>query len=343
MNKLLRTLGTGLAGIMLVGAVHAQSAPEKKHLAIATTPSVISYYPFEIALAKGYFKDEGLDVERSMYAGGPQTLQALLGGSADMVVSAYSNTLTMAAKKQSLQAFMLMIKSPGFVLGISRAGQAKYTSLKSLAGMKIGVTAPGASTNMILNTIARNNGVDPKSYSVIGVGALSGAVAAVQQGRVDALVGIDPTITMLSEAGQLKVVADMRTDAGTKEAVGSATYPEGSVISMTEFVKKNPNTVQAVVNAMLRAQKFLQTATAEQIMDALPKSYVTGDRATFLKAIEHTRSVYAVDGRYDLEGAKAVLAVLAGSEPSVAAAQDRIDLPATFTNKFVDAAVVKQP
>lgn len=346
MNKLLRILGSvlGFAGLAaLAGSAHAQGALEKKHLSIATTSSVISYYPFEIALSRGYFKDEGLDVERSMYAGGPQTLQALLGGSADMVVSAYSNTLTMAAKGQSLQAFVLMIKYPAFVLGISRAGQARYSSLKSLAGMKIGVTSPGSSTNMILNTIARRNGVDPKSYSVIGVGALSGAVAAVQQGRVDALVGIDPTITMLTEDNQLKVVSDLRTGPGTQEAIGSATYPEGSVIGLSEFVRKNPNTVQAVVNAMLRAEKFLQTASAEQIIDALPKSYLTGDRAMFLKAIEHTRTVYSTDGRYDLEGAKAVLSVLAGSEPSVAAAQDRIDLGATFTNKFVDAAVVKKP
>lgn len=343
MKKLLCILGAGLALQGMSGLAQAQGPLEKKHLAIATTGSVISYYPIEIALAKGYFKDEGLDVERSMYAGGPQTLQALLGGSADMVVSAYSNTLTMAAKGQRLQAFVLMIKYPAFVLAISKAGQEKYTSLKSLAGMKIGVTSPGSSTNMILNTIAQRNGVDPKSYSVIGVGAMSGAVAAVKQNRVDALVGIDPTISMLEEDKQIKIVADMRTGPGTQAAIGSATYPEGSVISTTEFIKKNPNTVQAVVNAMLRAEKFLETATAAQIADALPKSYQVGERDMFLKAIEHTRTVYSTDGRYDLEGAKAVLGVLANSEPSVAAAQSRIDLQSTYTNKFVDAAVVKKP
>jgi NitT/TauT family transport system substrate-binding protein len=341
-----KTIQTLCFGVMAFGAAltgHAQNGPEKPHLSIATTNSVISYYPFEIALAKGYFKDEGLDVERSMYAGGPQTIQALLGGSSDMVVSAYSNTLTMAARGQHLQAFVLMIKYPAFVLGITKRGQAKYTSLKSLADMKIGVTSPGSSTNMILNSVAQRNGVDKKSYSVIGVGAQGSAVAAVREGRIDALVGIDPTITMLTETHDLKVVADLRTGQGTQDSIGSATYPEGSVISTTDFIKKNPRTVQAMVNAMLRAEKFLQTATPGQIADALPKSYQVGDRAMYLKAIEHTRTVYSTDGRYDPKGAEAVLSVLAGSDEFIAGARSRIDVPSTYTNSFVDAAVIKKP
>src|ERR1700743_1648148 len=258
MRGIYRTLCCALLTLGIATAGHPQGALEKTHLAIATPGSVISYYPFEIALAKGYFKDEGLDVDRSMYAGGPQTLQALLGGSADMVVSAYSNTLTMAAHGQHVQAFVLMIKYPAFVLGITKQGQAKYTSLKSLANMKIGVTSPGASTNMILDAIAARNGVDRKSYAVIGVGAQASAAAAVKQGQLDALVGIDPTITMLTEANELKVVADLRTGKGVMDSIGSATYPEGSVISTTEFIRKNPHTVQAMVKAMLRAEKFLQ-------------------------------------------------------------------------------------
>ena len=270
-------------------------------------------------------------------------MQALLGGSADMVVSAYSNTLTMAARGQHLQAFVLMIKYPAFVLGITKQGQAKYSSLKSLANMKIGVTSPGSSTNMILDAIATRNGVNRKSYAVIGVGAQASAVAAVKEGRLDALVGIDPTITMLTESNDLKVVADLRTGQGVVDSIGSTTYPEGSVISTTEFIKKNPHTVQAMVNAMLRAEKFLRSATPEQIADALPKSYQVGDRATYLKAIEHTRSVYSTDGRYDPKGAEAVLNVLAGSDPFMASARSRIDLPSTYTNSFVDAATVKNP
>ncbi|MES2187454.1 MAG: ABC transporter substrate-binding protein [Pseudomonadota bacterium] len=347
MKRLLWALCLASAGttatLLPARAALAQEALEKPNLAVATTGSVISYYPFEIALAKGYFKDEGLNLERSMYPGGPQTIKALLGGSADVIVSAYSNAVTMAAKGQKLQAFVLMIRYPGFVLGITKKGMAKYKSLKDLAGMRIGVTSPGASTNMIVNSIALRNGVDVKSYSPIGVGAQATASAAVTEGRLDALIGIDPIITMLVDNKELTVVADLRTGAGVKAATGSDTYPEGSLIATADFVQKYPRTVQAMTNAMLRAEKFLATATGEQIADSLPKSYQVGDRATYLRAIQNTRTVYSTDGRYDKAGTEAVLKVLASSEPSIAEVQGKIDLPATYTNRFVDAARVKQP
>jgi len=347
MKRRIRAVGFCLLAstltLLQTSQAFAQTGLEKPHLSVATTNPVITYYPFEIALSKGYFKDEGLDVERSVYAGGPQTIQALLGGSADMVVSAYSNTLTMAARGQHVVAVVLMIKYPGFVLGITKAGMPKYKTLKDLAGMKIGVTSPGSSTNMILNTIARRNGVDPKSYSVIGVGAQGTALAAAQQGQIDALVGLDPNITTLTNAHQLNIVADLRNGAGTTAAVGATTYPEGSVIATADFVKKHPRTVQAVVNAMLRAEKFLQTATAAQIADALPKSFEGPDRALYLNAIASSRTVYSTDGRYDPAGVNAVLDVLAGSDKFIADNKRHIDVPSTYTNRFVDAAVVKAP
>ncbi|HEY4068813.1 MAG TPA: ABC transporter substrate-binding protein [Burkholderiaceae bacterium] len=341
MKTLLWALCAG--ALVTSAAAQAQVKLEKPKLSIASTNPVISYYPFEIALAKGYFKDEGLDVERSIFAGGSQTTKALVGGSTDMIVSAYSNTLTMATKGINLQAVVLMIKYPGFVFGITKKAMPKYKSLQDLSGMVIGVTAPGSSTNFILNSIATRNGVNPKSYSVIGVGAQAGAAAAVREGQLDALVGIDPIITMLVDSGDFKILADLRTGPGTLAAVGADTYPEGSLIATADFIKKNPNTVQAVVNAMVRADKFLATATNEQIADALPKSYQVGTRAQYLSAIEHTRTIYSPDGRYDAKGAEAVLGVLAGSDAEIAQAQKKIDMPATYTNKFVDAAVVKTP
>ena len=114
------------------------------------------------------------------------------------------------------------------------------------------------------------------------------------------------------------------------------------MLASTEFVQKNPKTIQALTNAMLKAQLFLQTASAADIADALPKSYQIGERDLYLQAIQNTRTVYSKNGRYDPEGIQAVLKVLTEFDAELAAAQTKIDVNATFTNRFVDAALASR-
>jgi NitT/TauT family transport system substrate-binding protein len=318
--------------------VHAEENLEKTHIDIATVGAVMGYLPVDIAISHGYFKDEGLDVERSMFPGGPKVLQSMMGGTADFGSSAYSNTLTMAARGQKVVAVALMARYPGYVFGISTKSHATFRSLKDLAGMKLGVTAPGSSNHLVLDYIASKAGVDLKSFSVIGVGAEAGAAAAVRQGQIDGLISVDPVITMLTESHDLKVVADMRSAEGTRAALGSAEYPEASILTTADFLAKNPHTVQAVVNAIVRAEQFLHTATPDQVADALPVAYQLGNRKLFIEAYKNSFPIFAENGRFEPSGPTTVLKVLSGFDKTLADAKNSIDVPSTYTNRFVDAA-----
>jgi NitT/TauT family transport system substrate-binding protein len=310
---------------------------EKKHIDIATVGAVMGYLPVDIAISKGYFKDEGLDVERSMFPGGPKVLQSMLGGTADFGSSAYSNTLTMAAKGQKVVAIALMARYPGYVVGISAKSRSKFRSMKDLSGLRLGVTAPGSSNNLVLDYIASKAGADLKSFPVIGVGAEAGAAAAVRQGQVDGLISVDPVITMLTQSHDLDVIADMRTADGVRSALGVAQYPEASILTTADYIAKNPHTVQAVVNAIVRAEKFLQTATPEEVTDALPVAYQLGNRPLFVAAYKNSRPIFSSDGKFDPAGPSAVLDILSNFDHDLAAAKARIDVPSTYTNRFVNA------
>jgi NitT/TauT family transport system substrate-binding protein len=309
---------------------------EKPRIDIATVGAVMGYLPVDIAISKGYFKEEGLEVERSMFPGGPKVLQSMMGGTADFGSSAYSNTLTMAAKGQKVVAVALMARYPGYVIGISAKSAAKFKTMKDLGGMRLGVTSPGSSNNLVLNYVASKAGVDPKSFAVIGVGAEAGAAASVRSGQIDGLISVDPVITMLTESHDLNVVADMRTQKGVLAALGSPEYPEAAILTTADFIAKNPRTVQAVVNAIVRAEKFLQTATPDEVADALPVAYQLGNRPVFLAAYQNSRPIFSPDGRFDPAGPAAVLSILSASDKELDAAKGRIDLPATFTNRFTD-------
>ena len=141
----------------------------------------------------GEYKKAGLDVELINFKGGSQALTAVLGGSADVVSGYYDHCVNLAAKNKSLAAFATYDPYPGMVLVVSPKHSGAISSIKDLAGKKVGVSAPGSSTDFFIKYLLRKNGVDPpNAVPVIGVGLDATAVAAMEQGQVDAAIMLDP-------------------------------------------------------------------------------------------------------------------------------------------------------
>jgi len=232
----------------------AKDTPEKPELHIAAASTGITYLPMLVAKQRGYFKDEGLDVTIAAFSGGSKTLEALLGGSSDMVAGAYSNTITMATKGQHLVVVAAQVICPGWIFGVSQKHETDVKSPKDLKGMRIGVSAPGSSTHMAVNYILHKAGLQPSDVSIIGVGQAAGAVAAVRAGQIDALIVNDPSATILTKDGSLRPLENMRTADGNVKVFGSD-YPESSVFATQDFIDKNPKTVQTITNAIVRAEK----------------------------------------------------------------------------------------
>lgn len=166
----------------------AQQAPEKKDVTIAVGGKSLYYYlPLSIAEQLGYFKDEGLNVKIVDFQGGSRSLQAVVGGSADVVSGAFEHTISMQAKKQPMTAFVLQGRAPQLALVVSNKTMKDYKQLSDLKGKKVGVTAPGSSSQMVANFILKKGGLGPKDVAFIGVGSSSGAVSAIRSGQIDAL------------------------------------------------------------------------------------------------------------------------------------------------------------
>ena len=339
MQRFVKGLAALLAGAALALGAHAQ-APEKKKITIAVGGKSLFYYlPLTVAERNGYFKDEGLEVEIPDFPGGARALQALVGGSADMVSGAYEHTINMLAKKQPIKAVVLQARYSSIVLLLPKDKAAKYRGGRDLKGLKIGVTAPGSSTNMFVNNLLAKDGLKPTDVSIVGVGAGAGAVAAMEKGEIDALSNLDPVITQLEATGKFVPVADSRTEKGMKEIYGGDYH--ASVIYVTEeFVRKNPNTVQAVVNAMVRANRWIAKATPQQIVDLVPDTYKAGNPSLYKEGLLKNMIGYSEDGQMSMKAAENVYKVLVQFEPSVKAA-GKMDLQATFDNSFARKAAAK--
>ena len=322
----------GLALALATGVATAQSKP-KVSIAIGGA-GCLCYLPTVLAQQLGEFDKAGVTVEMINFKGGSQALTAVLGGSADVVSGYFDHCVNLAAKNQAMQSIVVYDRFPGFALVVAPKGG--ITSVKDLAGKNVGVSAPGSSTHFFLNYILRKAGVDPSSVGVIGVGLDSTAVAAMEQGKVDAAIMLDPAITLLQgKFKDLKILSDTRTQKDTLDVFGGE-YPGGALYTRADWITKNEAAAQALANAMVATLGWIHSHTPEEIMAKMPQDIVGPDKALYLAALKNTLPMYSTTGKMDPKGAQAVLAVFSQSVPEIAKAN--IDLSKTYTNRFVDKA-----
>lgn len=333
MTKVIRRLVSSFAAlVMLSGVALAQS---KVTIAVGGS-ACLCYLPTVLAKQLGEFEKAGVNVDMVDFKGGSQALTAVLGGSADVVSGYFDHCVNLAAKNQFLQAFVVYDRYPGLVLVVSPKQTGAINSVKDLAGKKVGVSAPGSSTHYFLNYLLKKNGVDTGSVGVIGVGLGASAVAAMEQGSIEAAVMLDPSVTQLQGRNKdLRILVDTRTQKDTIDVFGGE-YPGGALYTKVEWIEKNPKEAQALVTAILNTLKWIHSHTPEEIMAKMPDELIGADKALYLTALKNTLPMYSETGRMDPKGAQAVLAVFSQSSPDVAKAN--IDLSKTYTNQFVDKA-----
>jgi len=329
------------AAVMLAAMPALAQAPEKKELKLGVGGASSLYYlPLAIANQRGYFKEQGLAIEVQDFAGGARSLQALVGGSVDVVTGAYEHTLRMQSKGQDTVAVIELGRYPAITVGVKKEKADKIKSAADLKGAKVGVTAPGSSTNMLVWYLMSKAGLKPDDASYIGVGTGPSAVAAIQKGEIDVISNIEPVISKLESSKDIVVLAETRTAEGTNKVLGGP-MPAGVVYLRREFIDKNPNTVQALVNAFYKAIKWIGEATPEQIADSVPQEYWLGDKPLYIAAVKASQEAYSRDGKVDADGQRRTLAFLAQFEAEFK--DPKIEPAKTWDGRFLQkaAAAVK--
>lgn len=309
-------------------------AAEKTSVTIAVGGKNLYYYlPMAIADWMGFFKDEGLDVKVVDFQGGSRSLQAVIGGSADVVSGAFEHTLSMQTKRQAMRAFVLQDRAPQVVMAVNNRKMKDYKSLADLKGKRIGVTAPGSSSHVIANYVLATAGIKPNEVSVIGIGSGAGAIAAVRSGQVDAFVGLDPVITTLEKDNLITIVADTRNVAESDNLFGGPMVA-GCLYAPETFIRENPVTVQKLVNAVVRADRWLASATPEELVKHVPQQAFLGNREIYIEGFLKNRPAFSPDGRFPDGCARIAAEAVSSVRPDLK--DFAFDYGAAFTNAFVD-------
>ncbi|ARQ61709.1 UNVERIFIED_ORG: NitT/TauT family transport system substrate-binding protein [Rhizobium etli] len=289
------------------------------------------YLPAKLAESLGYFKDEGLDVELLNEAAGVDAENQLLAGAVQGVVGFYDHCVDLQAKGKFVESIVQFSQAPGEVEMVS----SKHPEIKSPAdfkGKSLGVTGLGSSTNFLTLFMASKAGLKPGDVVTIPVGAGGTFIAAMQQDQIHAGMTTEPTISRMIKTGEASVLVDMRTVEATRQALGG-TYPAASLYMETSWVEEHKEEAQKLANAFVKTLKYINTHSAAEIADKMPKDFYVGDKDGYIKALEESKGMFTPDGVMPEDGPKTVLAVLSEFSKNVKGKQ--IDLSKTYTTEFV--------
>ena len=334
-----------LAGTLVFAtsdAVRAQAPKlEKTRIALSVGGSVsqMNKVAYFVALNRKYFEQEGLTVDPTNFNSGTAALQNLIGGNADVVEGAFEHTLRMQAKGIGLMCIAVYGRYPANVLVVRKSQADKIKTIADLKGKKIGISAPGSATHNFVASLLERAGVPWREASYVAIGTGLSAVAAMRSGsELDALVNLDPAINALIDAGDAVILADSRTEEGTKAAYGGPSLAD-CLYAKIDFVKANPNTTQAIANAIVHAMQWLHTASIDEIIKSLPPDYYQADEKLYRKSLEKNLAAYQWNGIVTNAAVKSVWDAISILEPDFKSA--KIEMEKTYDNALIERALKK--
>ena len=329
LNRLFQAMG--LAAVVLASS--SVMAADKVTIIVGGYEKQI-YLPAKLAEGLGYFKAEGLEVELLNEASGVDAENEMLAGAVQGVVGFYDHCVDLQTKGKYVESVVQFSQAPGEVELVS----SKHPQVKSMAdlrGKSLGVTGLGSSTNFLSQYLMVKAGVPLGEFSTIPVGAGTTFIAAMTQDKIQAGMTTEPTISRLLKTGEARVLVDMRSLEKTKQALGGA-YPAASLYMSTDWVQKNKPTVQKLANAFVKTLKFINTHSAADIAEKMPKDFYAGDKEGYIKALADGKSMFTADGMMPAGGPETVLSVLSAFSKNVKG--KTVDLSKTYTTEFVKNA-----
>src|SRR6266568_2127564 len=293
------------------------------------------YLPNMLTQQLGYFKQEGLEVTLIDEASGQSSENEVLANQVDAGSGSYNHTIELQALGKQMEAVVLLNIAPGEAEIVSAKAAGQIHSVSDLKGKNLGVTELGSGTQTLTTALLHKVGITPDQVHFIPVGAGDTFIAALQQGKIDAGMTTEPTISRILATGAGKVLVDLRSPQSTQAALGGS-YPFICVFMKNDYVNSHKDVVQKVVNAYVKTLKWIQTHTADQIAAMMPADYYAGNKDLYVTALKNQMAIFSPDGNMPADGPPSVLNIEQQTNQMVQGKQ--IDLSTTFTNEFTSKA-----
>ncbi|MGS0756519.1 ABC transporter substrate-binding protein [Roseateles sp. GG27B] len=297
-----------LLASLLLALPLASVAADKVLMAVGGLEKQI-YLPVKLTEQLGYFKEQGLEVELIGTRAGVEAENELIAGEVQAVVGFYDHTIDIQSKGKSIISIVQISRAPGEVELVATRVAGELKSPADFKGRTLGITGVGSSTDFLTQALAARAGLKAGDFSTIGVGAGGTFIAALKQGKIDAGMTTEPTISQLLSTGEAKILVDLRSVESTQAALGGP-YPAASLYVSSAWLAANRPVAQKLANAMVKTLRWMSTHTAAEIADKMPKEYMVGNRELYVKGLTEGKSQFTPDGRMPAGGPETVLKVM---------------------------------
>jgi len=329
-----------LALAVLLALVAGTATPPPARAAEKVTVGIggvalMVYLPTALAKAKGFFEEEGLDVEiLDIKGGGSQAASALIGGSVDFSANAIDHAIKAKVQKKDLVAVHSHVRLAMMALVIGDKHKGEIKSIADLKGRPVGVTSPGSQTHMILGYLLAKNGVKPDDVKIIGAGGNTMPLA-IEKDAVHAGMMLDPFFTAFLKQGKGVTLVDMFTIKGTHAAMGGDVQGT-TMLTRPDVIAKRPATVQKMVTALVKANKLIAMSSGEEMARLLPKE-LAGDPKLYAESFEHAKEGFPADSLVSREGVARVIETMRvfGAVP----ADMKLEPESVYDNRYVMKAL----
>ena len=313
--------------------------------------------PITIRLATGlgYFAAEGIEivhVDLEKLAGEDYLMQEpLMKGQIDASYHWLNHAIYGARHGFPIKAVMVFNDAPGMTVMVANRVKDQVRSAADFKGRNVAEGAGYGTKSIITSYLAAKAGVPPHGYTPVTLGKEGRQEAVIQglkSGTVDVMTFQEPVTSALRDTKMVSVLYDLNSGASTAKVLGAA-FPAQTLLMSPKYLEAHPDTVQHLVNALVKAMRFINSHSAEEIAAKLPAEYFKDkDRAAEVKLIGDTLPTFAKgDYSFKADAVKLVAEINLGSdfdksvEGQWRATGDKSKVrPAElYTNRFVDKAM----
>ncbi|WP_244833645.1 ABC transporter substrate-binding protein [Clostridium sp. BJN0001] len=333
-KKFLSILGIALILISQVGCSNRNESNNLTTVRLNEVTRSIFYAPMYIAIHRGYFEDNGIEIDLQTGQGADKTMQAVMSKSADVGFCGPEQTIYI--NNQGRENYPVLFcgltqKDGSFLVSREKTDHFDWQDIK---GKDVIGGRPGGVPEMVFEYVMKKNNIDPKKdVNMVNNIDFAATAGAFKGNTGDYVTLFEPTASAIEKEGSGKIVASIGEDSGE--------IPYTCFFASKEYIAENEEIVQGFTNAIYEGQQWYFHHNTSQIADEIIDYFPGTDKQTIVTVLDNYRKIdsLAKNPRIEKENLDKLMDIIQDYDNSLL--KERPSYDKIVDNSFADKAMNK--